>query len=61
MRYRLVIFILLIAFVGVTNALGRQTIKDDTEKERAKRAAENSPNLTRDEPATKLEKFMARA
>lgn len=60
MRYRLVIFMLLVIFIGVTNALGRQTIKDDTEKERAKRAAENLPNLAKEEPATKLEKFMAR-
>ncbi len=60
MLIRLIIFMLLVAFIGAGNALGRQTIKDDTEKERAKRAAENSPNVARDEPATKLEKFMAR-
>jgi hypothetical protein len=60
MLYRLTTFMLLIAFAGAGSALGRQTVKDDTEKERAKRAADHSPNAAKDEPATKLEKFMAR-
>lgn len=60
MRYRCLIFMLLIAVVSVTNALGRQTIKDDTEKERAKRAADNSLGSAKEEPATRLGKFMAR-
>lgn len=60
MLYRPIIFMLLIAFVGAGNARAWQTIKDDTEKERAKRAADPSPNAVTGEPATKLEKFMAR-
>jgi hypothetical protein len=60
MLYRLITFMLLVAFVGAANTPGRQTIKDDTEKERAKRAADHLPNSAKDEPATKLEKFMAR-
>ena len=60
MLYRLFLLILLFSFFGVANAFGRQTIKDDTEKERAKRAADNSQSVAKDEPATRLEKFMAR-
>jgi hypothetical protein len=60
MLYRLIIFMLLLALAGTGKALARQMSKDDTEKERAKRAADNSPSAAKDEPATRLEKFMAR-
>jgi hypothetical protein len=60
MVYRLFIFMLLLSLAGTGNALGYQSIKDDTEKDRAKRAADNSPVSAKEEPATRLEKFMAR-
>jgi hypothetical protein len=60
MFYRLFIFMLLLSLTGTGNVVGYQSIKDDTEKERAKRAADNSPGAAKEEPATRLEKFMAR-
>ena len=60
MLYRLLVFTLAFSFAFAPNTFGGQTLKDDTEKERAKRAAENSPNGAKEEPATKLEKFLAR-
>lgn len=60
MFYRLFIFVLLLSLMGTGNALALQSIKDDTEKDRAKRAADNSPIVAKEEPATRLEKFMAR-
>jgi hypothetical protein len=59
MFYRLFIFVLLLSLIGTGNSLA-QSIKDDTEKDRAKRAADNSPVVAKEEPATRLEKFMAR-
>jgi hypothetical protein len=37
-----------------------QGLKDDTEKERAKRALESPAGAAKDEPATRVEKFLAR-
>lgn len=58
MFYRQLIFMLLIVVLGTGPAPARQALKDDSEKERAKRAAEPAP--ANEEPATRLEKFMAR-
>jgi hypothetical protein len=60
MFYRQIIFMLLLALAGTGKVSAYQSSKDDTEKERAKRAADSSPGAAKDEPATRLEKFMAR-
>jgi hypothetical protein len=60
MFYRQLMIMLLIALAGAGQASAYQSSKDDTEKERAKRATDNSPTAAKDEPATRLEKFMAR-
>jgi hypothetical protein len=60
MFYRQLIFMLLISIAGAGNVSAYQSSKEDTEKERAKRAADNSPAPAKEEPATRLEKFMAR-
>jgi hypothetical protein len=58
--YRLMMFVLTLNLVGAPLAFAGQALKDDTEKEHAKRAAETSPIGQRDEPATRVEKFLAR-
>jgi hypothetical protein len=59
MFYRLFSFMLL-SLICAGNTFGHQSIKEDTEKERAKRASDNSSIAAKEEPATRLEKFMAR-
>ena len=60
MFYRLMIVLLACHLVGAPMGFSRQVLKDDTEKERAKRAAETGASAAREEPATKVEKFLAR-
>jgi hypothetical protein len=60
MFYRQLIFILLLSLIGTGKVSAHQLSKDDTEKDRAKRAVEGAPATAKEEPATRLEKFLAR-
>ncbi|MBI3650484.1 MAG: hypothetical protein HY231_05485 [Acidobacteria bacterium] len=60
MFYRLMIILLMLFLLGAPLAPARQVLKEDTEKDRAKRAAENSTATLKDEAGTRVEKFLAR-